>query len=226
MSTYNTVFKNAVADYKYLKNKKYSDKAALKLVGDHYRLSKTERNCLLRGIVALHTARMRKIKLVTPQKVKGRSLGIDWYNVLITIESYLKGHLLFMADDGVVRDTSSTHGSYRQSQVTPRAIDSVCKALLRLKPAKIRIVMDSPISYSKKMADELRAVFGAVLTMPFEISLMHSADYELKSFDGIVASSDSVIIDCAAAVFDIARFCLTTWYGYRPVLVENLVFTD
>ncbi len=226
MSTYNRVFKNAVSDYKYLKDKKYSDKAALKLVGDHYRLSKVQRNCLLRGIVAHHTARMRKVKLVTPRKIKGRSLGIDWYNVLITVESYLKGHLLFMADDGVVRDTSSTHGSYRQSQVTPRAIDAFCKSMLRLKPGRIRIVMDSPISYSKKMADDLRATFDSVLTMPFEISLMHSADFELKSFDGIVASSDSVIIDSAAAVFDIARFCLAAYYGYRPMPVEKLVFAD
>ncbi|HEQ71464.1 MAG TPA: DUF434 domain-containing protein, partial [Spirochaetia bacterium] len=37
MSTLN--FKIAVDDYRFLKNRNYPDKAALKLVGDRYRLS-------------------------------------------------------------------------------------------------------------------------------------------------------------------------------------------
>ncbi len=224
MSTYNTGFKDAVTDYRYLKNREYSDKSALKLIGDHYRLSKIQRNCLLRGIVTQNQSITRKKKLIGAKAVRNKSLGIDWYNVLITIESYLKGQLLFLADDGVIRDSSSTHGSYRQSQVTEHAVTTLGKALLDLQPQNLSIVMDSPISFSKMMADNLRTTFNAVLPMPFEITLLHSADYALKTFQGIVASSDSVIMDCVPKIFDIARYCLSVFFGFIPPSVENLHF--
>jgi hypothetical protein len=37
MSTLN--FKNAASDFRFLKNRQYPEKAALKLIGDRYRLS-------------------------------------------------------------------------------------------------------------------------------------------------------------------------------------------
>jgi hypothetical protein len=223
MSTYN-VFKKAVSDYRYLKNRNYADKSALKLVGDHYRFSKVERNCLRRGVVEKKISLLRKKKLLLPKEVKDLALGIDWYNVLITIESYLKGFLLFLADDGIVRDTSAIHGSYKQSKVTEQAIEIIIKTLGNLQPSKVEIVIDSPISHSKKMADELSQIMESKLKIPFTIFLARSADFKLKRFHGVIASSDSVIIDAVEKIFDLSRFCLSTRFNFEPLKIEELSF--
>jgi len=214
-------FKCAVTDYRYLKNKNYSDKSALKLVGDHYRLSKMERNCLLRGVVEQKTSIQRKNKLIEAKQIENQHLGIDWYNVLITIESYLKGHFLFLADDGVIRDTSATHGSYRQSKITDQAIKIIGNTLVRIKPDKVRIAIDSPISHSKKMADDLHTRLTRILTVPCVVLLIHSADFELKRYEGIVASSDSVIMDSAERIFDFPRFVLHTYFSFQPKQLDE-----
>ena len=95
-------FQEAIEDYRYLKNRGYPDKAALKLVSDHYRLSAVLRNCLFRGIFAYPDCEHRKAKLITAGDVEGHVLGVDWYNVLITVESYLKGFPIFICDDGLL----------------------------------------------------------------------------------------------------------------------------
>jgi hypothetical protein len=105
---------DASEEYRYLLSRGYSDTAALKLVGDRHRLSRLERNCLFRATVNVETAEARRRKMVAPEEVRGRDLGIDWYNVLITVETYLKGGVLFLADDGVTRDAAAVHGSWRR----------------------------------------------------------------------------------------------------------------
>src|SRR5208337_5604124 len=121
MSTNN--FAEACATYKLLRDKGYPEKATLKLVGDRHELSRIQRNCMFRGVIGEITAARRRAKIVAPSVVSGQPLGLDWYNVLITVESYLRGQLLFVADDGMVRDASAAHGSYRQAGPTGRAIE-------------------------------------------------------------------------------------------------------
>ena len=86
-------FQRAIEDYRFLKNRRYSDKAALKLVGDRYRLTSNERNCLFRAVIADADCALRKQKLITLDALVNKPLGVDWYNVLITVESYLKGYI-------------------------------------------------------------------------------------------------------------------------------------
>jgi hypothetical protein len=219
MSTLN--FKNAISDYRLLKNRGYPDKAALKLVADRYRLSGAERNCLLRGVVASGLARTRRAKRLSPDAVPGKALGIDWFNVLITVESFLKGAPLFLADDGVVRDCSGVHGSYRPGPRTDQAIDMIKNTLVRLGPRRVDFFIDSPISHSKLMAVDLEAGFASC---PFDRSfaLVASADYPLKSYAEVIASSDSVVIDSCRVFIDLARRSLELSTTFRAVPLSRL----
>lgn len=221
MSTLN--FKNAVYDYRFLKNNSYPDKAALKLVSDRYRLTGIQRNCLLRGVVATDQCRSRLAKKLAPQAVRGRALGIDWFNVLITLESYLKGAVLFLADDGVIRDSSAVHGSYRRGSRTTRAMDLFWRAVTNLQPGRVDIFIDSPIPHSKEMRDDLAAGrAGAGSAFPCSFTLTKSADYPLKTYAEVVASSDSVIIDRCQAFIDLPRLALETQTQFRAVPLEKL----
>jgi len=214
-------FPEALQDYRYLKNRGFPEKAALKLVGDRWRLSALERNCLFRAVFAEGQCRLRRAKLAAPQAVAGQALGVDWYNVLITVESYLKGYPVFLADDGLLRDSSGVHGSYRPGKVTEAAMRKILEAVARLAPARLELFLDSPISFSGAMAEELRRRASGC---PCEVTVSPSADYPLKSFPGVVATSDSSIIDREAIrrVVDLARIVLESGYGARVVSVEEV----
>ncbi|MBN1836123.1 MAG: DUF434 domain-containing protein [Spirochaetales bacterium] len=218
-------FREAIVDYRYLKDRGYPDKAALKLVSDRYRLSGVERNCLFRAVFPAADCHRRRAKLVPAAGVSGAPLGVDWYNVLITVESYLKGFPVFLADDGLLRDSSAIHGSYRPGKVTPAAFERILGALAQLGPASVVLFLDSPISYSGLMAEGLRQSLAA-LGLEGAVQVEPSADYPLKSFAGIVATSDSSIIDREAVqqVFDLARWVLETSYGARIPAVEDPAF--
>jgi hypothetical protein len=217
-------FQKAIEDYRYLKNRRYPDKAALKLVSDHYRLSSVLRNCLFRAVFASPECETRKSKLVAVEDVQGQLLGVDWYNVLITVESYLKGSLIFVSDDGLVRDSSGVHGSYKSGKITERGIAEILSAMGMLNPSRVDLFLDSPISHSGDMAEQLRDRLSLSLSTPSSVSVFPSADFPLKSFNGIVATSDSSIIDRTPVrqVFDLARFVIEGSFHVRIPTVEEL----
>ena len=214
-------FNHALDEYRYLREKGYPEKASLKLVGDRRRLSRLERNTLFRGVIQESTAFARKSKLLAPVALKGQSLGIDWYNVLITVEGFLRGFPLFISDDGVTRDSSAVHGSYRRAAVTDRAFASILQALRYLALERLDVFLDSPIAFSAIMASEIREAL-APLGIPFLVTLERTADYPLKSYGGVVASSDSVILDCARRVFDLPRCVLETAFHFTPPSLDRL----
>jgi hypothetical protein len=218
-------FTAAIRDYRYLKQRGYSDKAALKLVADHYRLDARSRNCLFRGVAAPDVSRSRRRKLLPAARLAGGSLGVDWYNVLITLESYLKGYPVFVADDGVVRDAAGIHGSYRPGGVTETAIRSLLASMRSLDLDALDIYLDAPISYSGKMARDLRERMTAWPPSPrVSISVELSADYQLKRYPGVVASSDSTIMDSnnTTGIFDLVCFVLRERYRHTPSSLEEL----
>jgi hypothetical protein len=215
-------FREAIEDYRYLRNRHYPPRALLKLVGDRYRLTRVQRNCLFRGVITDDVCGIRKNKFAGHEKLKACRIGIDWYNVLITVESYLKGYPLFVSDDGMVRDSSGIHGNYRTTKITDRAISEIFSVLAGLSPGRIDLFIDSPVSYSGQMASELRERMNQHFHIPFSIEVVPSADFPLKNYDGIVISSDSIILDHAAIVFDLAHYVLTERFHFTPPELENL----
>ena len=196
-------------------------KGALKLVADRHRLGRTERNSMFRGITAASLAQDRRGKIVGQEAMAGSALGIDWYNVLITVESYLAGHAVFLCDDGMIRDSAAVHGSYRASSITPRAVAEIVAAVKAAGPSRVDAYVDAPIAWSGRMAEEARAALAAASART-DVVLVHSADYPLKKYDGIVASSDSTIMDRAVRIVDLAALVLRTVFDFTPPPVAEL----
>jgi hypothetical protein len=215
-------FGDSYNDYKYLMERGFSEKSSLKLVGDRYRLTRIGRNALFRGVVEESKASARMAKIITPDEASGKPMGIDWYNVLITVESYLRGALVFLADDGMLRDSSAVHGSFRSSPLTQTAIKDIIETVRTLAPGRVDAYLDSPIAHSAVMAEKLRECFASELGVPSEAGLSRSADFPLKTYDGIIASSDSVILDAAAKIFDLPRCILRFRYSFTPLPLRSL----
>lgn len=217
-------FNDACSTYRLLREKGYPEKATLKLVGDRHRLSRTQRNCIFRGVIPAEIALPRRNKLVPASRVAGGAVALDWYNVLITVESYLRGETLFLSDDGVVRDASATHGSYRTSDLTLRAMEEIMAMIERLAPSRVEAYLDQPIPFSARMAEDLRGRLAARPALHAEITvvLAQSADFPLKASGGVVASSDSAVLDGCSRAIDLAHLVLTERFGFTPPAVADL----
>ncbi|MHA1382244.1 MAG: DUF434 domain-containing protein [Candidatus Helarchaeota archaeon] len=194
---------NAAEDFKYLLNRGYNRKSALKLVGDKYILDRTTRNILFRGVFSDDEIKQRNEKKISQHKVKDKILSIDGYNVLITLETMLKNETLIISNDGFIRDASKISNRYKKSENTNLAINLIFRKLVQLAPKSVCIFFDKPISKSGEMA----ALFNNKISefgLKGIAKAVNSPDQEIIKTGHIVVSADSVILDKCNSIFDLA----------------------
>lgn len=202
------VEKDAIEDLRYLLGRGYGRISSVKFVGDKYQLDKPQRLLLYRGVYPSGGADTHKMKLVNPSDVRGRVLAVDGFNVLITVNSAMKGIPVYLCDDGLLRDVSETHSSACREDLT-KPLSFTVQALVDLQPGSTHFIFDRLISksgeFSKQVAQELRSK-----AVPGGASTATSADFEVLKKGDIIASSDSVIIDKAGQIFDLAAYVIAT----------------
>ena len=207
----------AGADLRYLLNRGYKRRnmrSLLKLVGDRYGLSGAQRNLLDRAIVADKEAQARKGKLIDLKEVTGRTLGIDGYNVLVTLECAVEGKPLVLADDGLVRDIAGKHGRYKPSQTTERALTLIFKALKVYSPKETLFLFDERMSRSLRLARRVQGMIEQN-SLDGDASLSKYPDKEILEYE-VIATSDSSPIDKATKVFDLAGYIVREILRYEP----------
>ena len=202
------VLREAVRDLSFLFTRGYSGTAALKIVGDHYQLATRQRRAVL-GAACGDTALMsRAERELVFEDLSGCALAIDGYNLLIAVESALSGGLLLRGRDECLRDLASIHGSYRKVQETVGAIRTIAGVLESVRPASVTWYFDAPVSNSGRLKalldDEVRQVGWT-----WRVELSHGTDKVLEAFDGVVATSDSWILDRAKAWTNLAGAVVT-----------------
>ena len=201
---------NATADLKFLLNRDYNKKASLEFVGNHYLLDKEERNYLQRKVYSTDKVKGRKSKIIPLSKIKGKPLFIDGYNVLITVESICGSDgSIVVCDDGILRDVNAVFGKYKCKDETTTALNSIIALVKIYHPSNIQFFFDSQVSKSGELAKlaeqimEEQEVQGSAHTA-------QNVDHQLITLsnenEGVVASSDSVIMDKVDYVLDIPCF--------------------
>ncbi|UCC66402.1 MAG: DUF434 domain-containing protein [Deltaproteobacteria bacterium] len=193
----------AAEDLRYLLSRGYPRQSSLQLVGNRYNLTQDFRHLLRRGVFSAQIADGRRRKKVSAEEIKEERFSIDGYNVLITIESALKGKTILLADDGFIRDISGVSSGYRESVVTTEALMLIIDFLQIAGPAEAIFLFDSPISGSGELAARIRGMMsekgiqGDALAVKVPERIM-------EKYEGIIASSDTAVIDQAERVFDLA----------------------
>lgn len=193
---------DAYRDLKYLLNRGYPKKSALKFVADHWRLPLRERYLLVRCVFSDEWIAEVKRKLLKPEELAGKTLAIDGFNVLITLESILDGEAI-LCEDGLVRDLKY-QGKYRINERTPEVVETVVKSLSGLGVSKALFFYGRNVPRSGvvgKMTNEAMEKYG----LSGEVRLVKSPDFELKAFE-TVATADIGIILRVEHVFDIPRY--------------------
>ncbi|RLB06644.1 MAG: DUF434 domain-containing protein [Deltaproteobacteria bacterium] len=197
----------AAEDLRYLLNRGYPREGSLQLVGNRYNLTQDLRDLLRRGVFSDQIAEARRKKMVSAEQIRGKGLAIDGYNVLITLESALKGKTILLADDSFIRDISGVSGSYKESAPTGEALNLIIDLLQTAEPLEAIFLFDSPISGSGELAAKIRGLMtnkgirGDALAVKVPERIM-------EGYAGIVASSDTALIDQVQKVFDMAGYII------------------
>ncbi|MCP4611048.1 MAG: DUF434 domain-containing protein [Planctomycetes bacterium] len=184
----------AIADFSLLLTKGYAEKSALKLVGDKFSLTERQRLAVMRSACSDEQLVSRNKRCVAPENLMGKSIAIDGYNLLITIEAAMSGGVILKGRDGCFRDLASVHGTYRKVTETIPALELIGQFLREAGAGKALWLLDSPVSNSGRLKT-LIGEHARKNKWDWEIELLLSPDAELKKTDLIVASSDSVILD-------------------------------
>ncbi len=212
--------REASRDFRYLLNRGYPRKRSLELVGNRYQLSSDERHLLHRGVFSEEDSKRRRSKKIPLSRLRGKKLAIDGYNVLITLEAGLSGRPLILGDDGFIRDISGLSGKYRRSEKTVEALSLILDALKKGRPEYTLFLFDSPISKSGDLAREIRirmeqeGISGCAqaVRVPEKI---------LNRFSGVVATSDTAILDQVERAVDLAGYILKERLKGNPLVTGS-----
>lgn len=199
----------AVEQYSWLLTRGFAVVSALKLVGDRHALTARQRLAVMRSACSDQSLQGRRASRVYPGAIRGQSLAVDGYNLLITIESALAGGVVLIGRDGTYRDLASIHGTYRKVDETIPALQLVFQTIAQLGPAHVDWYLDRPVSNSGRLKALMEDLLQSVAACPWKIELAESPDRLLAACSGVVASSDSAVIDQAGRWFGLAEQVIT-----------------
>ena len=212
--------KLAAADFLYLLNRGYPRSSSLQLVGNRYNLDRLHREVLHRGVFAREEAEQRRKRLVTPEELVDRKLLVDGHNVIITTESRFAGRPLIAANDGLIRDVAGISHRYRISSLTHEAIDTLFQVLVKYPPKETHFFLDAPIRQSGELSAILRTALKR-WNLTGDAQALKVPEKELIGDKGIVASSDSAVLDEVKQAFDLAAAVIKS----LPDRVDLIDFT-
>lgn len=193
-----------ILELRFLLERGYRRSHALRAVGEHHQLILHDLNVLERVVFPSSEARARRERLIPADAVSGRSLIIDGYNQLISLECLLASEPLFLADDGLVRDIAAIRGGYARNAATTEALGIICQFLAQLDVVSARVVFDRQVSRSGELAAACREALSKAGVPGEAITDDHTDQYvRHASAEAVACSSDRAIIDGAPHAFDL-----------------------
>ena len=189
---------------------------SIDLIGDKLGLSRAERVAVERIVRWPGEAIAAAVKKVPPEAVVGREIGIDGYNVIITVEAMLMGEPVFLCSDGFLRDLRGVFSSYKPSEVTFDALKEIAEALKEVSPRRVVIAFDEPMSRSGELAAMTRQILSEFnLTGD---SLTHKQVDTFVASHEVAASSDVAVIEKARCVLDLPEL-IAKRRGFTPKVI-------
>jgi len=218
MKVFSENFNIAVRDYRFLLENGYPQKGILKLVGDRYELSGVERSILYRGVTTQKEVVRRKSKL-TNLVNQISELHIDTFNQILTIGSYLNGNIVFISEDGLLRDASEIHGKAFANKLLERSIELIFSFFSEKQIEKSMFYIDRQVGAHQTVA-EMIIRYSIKYKTGSEVFFSETVDKDISKINtGVIATSDSEIIDRSTVpVFDLARNVLS--FHFKPEFIR------
>ena len=202
----------AARDIRYLLERGYKRDSSIRFAADHYGLDKNDRYILARTVFSPDSSKARKKKKLHCEELKGKTLLVDGYNVLITLESMLGGERIWIADDSFLRDIQGVFNKHSNNKLTFQAVEELLSFLLSSEVKKTDVLLDTQMKYSGELAAHIRKRMKE-LSMKGEARTSRHVDYDLKNCQPsyVVATADGIIIDSVKNVIDIPACIYSKW---------------
>jgi len=194
----------AVAHLSWLLSHAYAERSALKLVGDRFQLTERQRIAVMRCACSDQSLHRREQALIPGDGLAGRSVDLDGFNALTTVEAALAGGVILCGRDGCYRDMASMHGSYRKVEETRPALVMIGEVLEKLGAAECCWFLDRPVSNSGRLATIIREI-ASERSWQWDARLENDVDPVVSESSNVVASADSVILDRCKHWCNLAR---------------------
>lgn len=197
----------AAADLSWLRTRGYGNNAALKLVGDRYRLKRRQRNAVARSACS-DQALARRGEVESPvTAVRDQRVLIDGFNTLVTVEGALGGAYVFVGRDGCYRDVKAMQGSYRLVAETESAIDLIGRELAVLDVAEVVWYLDAHVSNRGRLKTLLDDRASG-RDWPWTVEIVERPDAHLRDSGDLVVTHDSGILDETSAWTNLVGFLI------------------
>lgn len=211
------IFKEAVNDLCYFLSRGYAERSALQIVGNRYKLNKRQRKAIYRISCSDQQVASRSLSSCDVESVKHKDMEIDGFNLLILLESILSGAYVFKGRDGLFRDISSVHGSYRRVLKTESAIILVGKALKELEVESVKWYFDRPVSNSGRIKTKLLEISDDN-GFNWEAELVMNPDKVLVASSKIVVTSDGGILDHVGKWFNLGAYLINNHINHPNII--------
>lgn len=202
----------SLKDMFYLLSRGYPLKSSLALAANRYRL-KTRQLLALQGMsCSERESELRRAKEINGSDLKGKTVYLDGFNVLILLETLLSGGYIFKGLDGCYRDISSVHGTYRKVNQTETGLVMIGELFEKLGAEKVIWIFDTPVSNSGKLkvlCYEIAEKHG----FKWDCYLENSPDKYLVQEPRLVCSSDAWILNECAEWFNLGAFIISAFLG-------------
>lgn len=198
--------KKAANHIRYLVNEGYDMKSASVFVGNHFLLSERQRLALVRSISTDEQLRQREKKQCVADELCGKTVFIDGFNTIITLEIALCESLLLECMDGTIRDLAGLRGTYRLIEETPEAVRIIADTLEHLKVQKAVFYLDAPVSNSGRLKSLIAEVWEN-REVKLDIQIMNDVDRTLQEKDYVI-TADAIILDKCKGWFNLIYLCM------------------
>jgi len=213
--------REALRDMHYLLSRDFPPASSLALVGNRYRLNKRQQLALQGMSAAEADIQNRKSRQLSSSQLRGETVWLDGFNILILLETLFSGGYVFKGLDGCYRDISSVHGTYKRVNQTEDALIRVGNTLKQLETAKVIWIFDSPVSNSgrlKTFCYELAAQHN----FPWDIHLENSPDKFLVQNNRTTITSDAWVLNNCSLWFNLGAHIIGSLQASGEVF-DNLV---
>jgi hypothetical protein len=185
---------SATAHLAWLLSRDYALPSSLKIVGDRFNLTTRQRTAVMRSTCSDASLALRRSTEIPTDKIAGRPLLIDGYNLLTTIEATLGNAVLLRGRDACIRDLASMHGHYKRVEETAPALTLIAQTLAALHITHAHFLLDAPVSNSGRLKTMMQNL-ATENALPWTITLVPDPDPLLAQSQDPIATADSVILD-------------------------------
>ncbi len=192
----------------FLVNRGYAMKNAITFVGNHHLISERQRTAVARSVSPAESIKIRKSKELSDSDVAGKTLYIDGFNAVITLEIAYSDSMLFKCMDGTIRDIAGLRGTYRLIDKTDMAVNAIAETLTSLGIGKAIFYLDAPVSNSGRLKQK---IFEIMKDRPFETEV-----YTENAVDSILESK-SCVVTADAVILDRCE----SWYNLTDTVIKN-----